>query len=148
MYALTSAISSDVSIRFGIFGCELVRKARSAVAVIPGVFAISRNAGPISTVLGEASSGSTTWQALQTSRAKACPAAISPSWAFALKAIAAKMAASTGIRLALCIVSFGLATAFLAGSIRDIPFSGDNLTLRTATSPVQMRTKPHTFEVE
>jgi hypothetical protein len=47
MYTVTSAVSSGVRIRFGIFGCELVRKTRRAVAVIPGVFAISRKAGLI-----------------------------------------------------------------------------------------------------
>src|SRR5215468_8056871 len=35
MYALTFVISSGVRIRFGIFGCELVRKTRMAVAVHP-----------------------------------------------------------------------------------------------------------------
>ena len=44
MYSLTSVISSGVRIRFGIFGCELVRNTRRAVAVIPGVFATSRKA--------------------------------------------------------------------------------------------------------
>jgi hypothetical protein len=35
MYAVTSAFSSGVRIRFGIFGCELLRKTRMAVAVSP-----------------------------------------------------------------------------------------------------------------
>jgi len=70
IYAVTSAISFGVRIRLGIFGCEVVRKAVRAVVVIPGVFAISRNAGPISNLLGKRV-GSTTWQALQASLAKA-----------------------------------------------------------------------------
>ena len=45
MYAVTLAISAGVRMRFGIFGCELVKKTRMAVAVIPGVFAMSRNEG-------------------------------------------------------------------------------------------------------
>jgi len=93
MYALTSAISAGVRMRFGIFGCELVRKTRMAVAVIPGVFAMSRNAGPILILRGARASGSTIWQALQVSRAKACPATTSPSCAFALSAVAAVAAA-------------------------------------------------------
>lgn len=36
---VTFAISAGVRIRFGILGCELVRKTLRAVAVIPGVFA-------------------------------------------------------------------------------------------------------------
>ena len=71
-----------------------------AVAVIPGVFAISRNAGPMTIILDEFSSGSTIWQALQASRAQACPAATSPSCAFALNAAAAGAAASTKAILA------------------------------------------------
>jgi len=71
IYALTSAISSGVRIRFGILGCELVRKTRMAVAVIPGVFAMLRNAGPMTIILDEPSSASTIWQTLQASRAKA-----------------------------------------------------------------------------
>jgi hypothetical protein len=70
IYAVTSAISFGVRIRLGIFGCEVVRKAVRAVVVIPGVFAISRNAGSISNLLGKRG-GSTTWQALQASLAKA-----------------------------------------------------------------------------
>src|SRR6516164_9240637 len=93
MYAVTLAISAGVRMRFGIFGCELVKKTRMAVAVIPGVFAMSRNAGPILILRGARASGSTVWQALQVSRAKACPAATSPSCAFALNAVAAREAA-------------------------------------------------------
>ena len=52
MYAATSVVSSGVRIKFGIFGCELLRKTRIAVAVIPGAFAISRKAGPIWIILG------------------------------------------------------------------------------------------------
>ena len=52
MYALTIAISAGVRVRFGIFGCELVKKTRLAVAVIPGVLAMSRNAGLMSILLG------------------------------------------------------------------------------------------------
>ena len=44
---MTSAISSSVRIRFGIFGCDVVRITRRAVAVMPRVLAISRKAGPI-----------------------------------------------------------------------------------------------------
>jgi hypothetical protein len=36
---VTFAISAGVRIKFGILGCELVRKTLRAVAVIPGVFA-------------------------------------------------------------------------------------------------------------
>jgi|SRR6516162_3854331 len=39
---MTSAVPSGVRIRFGIFGCEVVRKTRRAVAVMPLVLAISR----------------------------------------------------------------------------------------------------------
>jgi len=42
MYAVTFAISAGVRMRFGILGCEVVRKTRMAVAVIPGVLAMSR----------------------------------------------------------------------------------------------------------
>jgi hypothetical protein len=59
IYALTSVISSGVRIRFGIFGCELVRKTRITVAVIPRVLAMSRNAGPMAIILGAFSSAST-----------------------------------------------------------------------------------------
>jgi hypothetical protein len=59
-----------VRIRFGIFGCDVVRNAVRAVVVIPGVFAISPNAGPISNLLGKRD-GSTAWQTLQASLAKA-----------------------------------------------------------------------------
>jgi hypothetical protein len=38
---MTSAVSSGVRMRFGIFGCEVVRKTRNAVAVMPRVSAIS-----------------------------------------------------------------------------------------------------------
>src|SRR4029077_20090264 len=55
--------------------------------IIPRVVAMSRKRGPVSKILGERSSGSTMWQALQASRAKARPAAISPPCAFALKAV-------------------------------------------------------------
>ena len=34
---MTSALSSGVRIRFGIFGCVVVRNTRSAVALMPGV---------------------------------------------------------------------------------------------------------------
>ena len=44
-----------------------------AVAVIPGVFAMSRNAGPISNILGGRNSESTIWQALQASRCERMP---------------------------------------------------------------------------
>ena len=44
-----------------------------AVAVIPGVFAMSRNAGPISNILGVRNSESTIWQALQASRCERMP---------------------------------------------------------------------------
>jgi hypothetical protein len=44
---MTSAVSSGVRIRFGIFGYEVVRNTRRAVAVIPRVLAIFRKAGPI-----------------------------------------------------------------------------------------------------
>jgi hypothetical protein len=64
-------VSSGVRARFGIFGCELVRKTRRAAAVIPGTFAMSQNAGPISNSLGELSSASTMGQALRASGAKA-----------------------------------------------------------------------------
>jgi hypothetical protein len=37
-------VPSGVRARFGIFGCELVRKTRRAAAVIPGTFAMSQNA--------------------------------------------------------------------------------------------------------
>src|SRR6516165_12185605 len=37
---ITSADYSGVRIKFGIFGCGVCRKARSAIAVIPDVFAI------------------------------------------------------------------------------------------------------------
>ena len=50
-------VSSGVRARVGIFGRELVRKTRRAAAVIPGTFAMSQNAGPISNSLGELSSG-------------------------------------------------------------------------------------------
>ena len=93
MYAVTFAISAGERVRFGIFGCELVKKTRMAVAVIPGVFAMSRNAGPILILRGARASGSTIWHALQGSRAKACPAATSPSCAFALNAVTAMAAA-------------------------------------------------------
>ena len=43
------------------------------VAVIPGVFAMSRNAGPISNILGGRNSESTIWQALQASRCERMP---------------------------------------------------------------------------
>ena len=64
-----------------------------AVAVIPGVFAMSRNAGPILILRGARAPGSTIWQTLQVSRAKACPVTTSPSCAFALNAVAAMAAA-------------------------------------------------------
>ena len=73
MYAVTFAISAGVRMRFGILGCEVVRKTRMAVAVIPGVFAMSRNAGPISNILGGRNSESTIWQALQASRCERMP---------------------------------------------------------------------------
>ena len=82
----------------GILGCEVVRKTRIAVAVIPGVFAMLRNVGPMTMILDEPSSASTIWQALQASRAKACPAATSPSCALALKAAAARATASATAR--------------------------------------------------
>ncbi len=44
---MTSALSSGVRIRFGIFGCDVIRNTRSEVAVVLGVLATSRKAGPI-----------------------------------------------------------------------------------------------------
>jgi hypothetical protein len=67
---VTSAISSGVKIRFGIFGCEVVRKTRIAVAVMPRVLAMSRKAGPITMRLAFFCLASTTWQALHAPRAK------------------------------------------------------------------------------
>src|SRR6516164_6651934 len=96
MYALTIAISAGVRVRFGIFGCELVKKTRLAVAVIPGVLAMSRNAGLMSILLGALGCRSTIWQPLQASRANA----LSPSCAFALNKAAARTAPTTATRAA------------------------------------------------
>jgi hypothetical protein len=60
-------------IKFGIFGCEVVRNTRKAVAVMPRVLAISRNAGPITIRLGFCCLASTIWQARHASRAKGVP---------------------------------------------------------------------------
>ena len=68
---MTSAVSSGVRIRLGIFGCEVVRKTRRAVAVMPRVLAISRKAGQMSIRLGFRCLASTKWHALHASRAKA-----------------------------------------------------------------------------
>ena len=87
-----SAICSGVTMGFGIFGCDVVRNTRRAVAVISGVLAMLRKAGPIKMRLGGRCSGSTTWQALQAARAKECPAAISPFCACALRVVAARAA--------------------------------------------------------
>jgi hypothetical protein len=92
---MTFAISSGVRIRFGIFGCDVVRKTRRAVAVMPRVLATSRNAGPITTSLAFCCLVSTTWQALHASRAKACPATASPSCACVLTGIRARIAGAS-----------------------------------------------------
>src|SRR6516164_6156291 len=101
---------------FGTFGCDVVRNTRRAVTVMPGVLAMLRKAGPIKMRLGGRSSASTTWQALQASRAKECPAAISPSCAYALRVVAARAATRVvrrmycGIRSSLGVKVKGSAT--------------------------------------
>src|SRR5215469_6830757 len=78
---------------FGTFGCDVVRNTRRAVAVMPPVSAILRKSVPMTMRLGgRCCSASTTWQALQAERAKECPAAISPSCAYALGVAAAREA--------------------------------------------------------
>jgi hypothetical protein len=90
MYALTSINWSGERIRFGIFGCDVVIKARRAVCVIPGVFAMAAKSGAMSNIRGDFSSGATTWQEEHTRCASARPAAGSPdpSCALATKGVA------------------------------------------------------------
>src|SRR6516165_6434198 len=86
--AITSADCSGLRIRSGIFGCGVCKKARSAVAVIPGVLAMVWKSGAIAIVRCEACSAVTAWQGEHTSRAYTRPASESPeaSWAFVAKA--------------------------------------------------------------
>src|SRR5215813_1909949 len=97
---MTSALSSRVRIKFGIFGCEVARKTVRAVAVMPLELATSRKFGPMTMRLGALCLASTTWQALQALRAKTCPAATSPSCAGAFGAIPASATASARQRIA------------------------------------------------
>ena len=95
MYAVTFAISAGVRMRFVVRArkedpdgrCRHPRRARDVT-----------NAGPMSILPGVLGCRPTLWQALQASRAKACPAMISPSCAFALNKAAARTAPTTATR--------------------------------------------------
>ena len=62
----------------GIVGCGLVSHIVSAIAVIPGTFAISLNAGAVAKRKGASWSPVTTWQGVQVCTAKARPCRGSP----------------------------------------------------------------------
>src|SRR5215470_8364196 len=65
--AITSADCSGVMIRFGILGCGVWKKARSAVAANPGVLAMAWKSGSMAIIRCVACSAVTVWQGEHTS---------------------------------------------------------------------------------
>ena len=102
---MTSFISSGLRIRFGILRCEVVRKTYRAIAVMPGVFAISRKAGAPATSGCDGLSPSTTWHATQTRRARSWPAAKLASCANARRTTIVRTAASVAKRANCCTMN-------------------------------------------
>src|SRR6266404_8836942 len=121
---MTSADSCGVRIRFGIFGCGVVRKAQRDVAVMPDVAAIAWKSGSMTNLLGETWSIVTAWHGLQTSRANARPAwgSPDPSCAFAVKAVVARAVASAPLRIT---CSVGVLNSRQKRGIKPDPVRGD-----------------------